>query len=53
MGAKERTHVLLEHTYEMMQEASLAKSYQQRAIEIKLLLRYVMRTRFFALSYTD
>ncbi|VDO55565.1 unnamed protein product [Onchocerca flexuosa] len=38
--AGERTRALLEHTYEMMQEASQSRSYQQRMTEKKLLLKY-------------
>ncbi|VBB26988.1 unnamed protein product [Acanthocheilonema viteae] len=34
-----RTRALLERTYEMMQEASQSRSYQQRLIEKKLLLK--------------
>uniref|UniRef100_A0A0R3RTZ7 Integrator complex subunit 4 n=1 Tax=Elaeophora elaphi TaxID=1147741 RepID=A0A0R3RTZ7_9BILA len=37
--AGERTRALLERTYEMMQEASQSRSYQQRMIEKKLLLK--------------
>uniref|UniRef100_A0AAF5RWR3 Integrator complex subunit 4 n=1 Tax=Wuchereria bancrofti TaxID=6293 RepID=A0AAF5RWR3_WUCBA len=37
--AGERTRAILERTYEMMQEASQSRSYQQRMIEKKLLLK--------------
>ncbi|VDK63460.1 unnamed protein product, partial [Onchocerca ochengi] len=37
--AGERTRALLEHTYEMMQEASQSRSYEQRMTEKKLLLK--------------
>lgn len=36
----ERTRAILERTYEMMQEASHSRSYQQRMIEKRLLLKY-------------
>ncbi|EJD76202.1 integrator complex subunit 4 [Loa loa] len=37
--AGERTRALLERTYEMMQEASQSRSYQQRMIEKRLLIK--------------
>ncbi|KAM3721144.1 Integrator complex subunit [Dirofilaria immitis] len=39
--AGERTRILLERTYEMMQKASQSRSYQQRMTEKKLLLKDV------------
>lgn len=49
--AGERTRAILERTYEMMQEASQSRSYQQRMIEKKLLLKYIFQAMCLNFEY--